>query len=110
MKKNCVKQQKSISMLMIRPTSFLSNTQDSILEYIQQHIPCKFRTKSGKVIYGIILERYDDEKRENEYFFTSIGETISKGKFLSDIQYCRKHTQSVKLEDIIFAEELRLVA
>lgn len=81
-----------------------------LLKYIQQQLPCKFRFKSGKIIYGIIWESYDEEKRQAEYFFASVAECISKEDKLNNIDFCRKYMQRINIEDVIGAEILRIAA
>ena len=81
-----------------------------IKEYINQELPCQFKLKSGKVIYGIILKRDDDESRKTEYYFVSVANHLSKQEKLCAIDYCRKYAQRITIEEIIFAEILRLVA
>lgn len=83
---------------------------DYILEFISQQLACKFRFKSGKIIYGIILECYDDEKRQTEYFFTTVAESKTNKNRFNNIQYCRQYAQPVNLEEIVHAEMLRLAA
>ncbi len=81
-----------------------------IKEYINRELPCQFKLKSGKVIYGIILKREDIENRKTEYYFVSVADHLSKQERLNDINYCRKYAQIIRIEEIVFAETLKLVA
>ena len=99
-------------MYLIHSTPFHKNIvqPNYIKEYINQELPCQYRFKSGKVIYGIVLKRYDEAVDKFECFFISVAENLSKHELYSKIDYCKKHAYIINTEDLIYAEELKLAA
>jgi hypothetical protein len=83
---------------------------DYLYDYIEREIACKFRFKTGKEVYGIILLRYDKGSCEPQYFFMSAAENMVNHQLWEDLTYCKSHAQKIMIEDIVCAEALKLAA
>ncbi|MBN8702998.1 MAG: hypothetical protein J0M08_08030 [Bacteroidetes bacterium] len=72
-----------------------------------KELPCRFKLKSGKEVYGVVWEQKNNE--EPEYYFASYN-TFSKIKSTSNLTGNNYSIYKVSLEDLGYAEPMALVA
>ena len=76
-----------------------------ILTY--NELPCKFRLKSGKEVFGVIWETMKQDTVV--HYFASAVERMryKKAEAVNDVETCRNLITEVNIEEIISAEPLR---
>ena len=79
-------------------------TRIDILNY--NELPCRFKLRSGKEIFGVIWETVKQDKVVH-YFTSTIGRIRYKNaEQLNDFETCEQLKTEVNLEEIVFVEPL----